>query len=42
MNISNPAENSGEFSFTYTHEDDNLKETLKQHYEHIIAQVRLK
>jgi hypothetical protein len=36
MDMSNPVENSGEFSSTYTHEDDNLKETLEQHYEHMI------
>jgi hypothetical protein len=42
MNMGNPIENSGEFSSTYTHEDDNLEETLKQCYERMIAQVQLK
>jgi predicted house-cleaning noncanonical NTP pyrophosphatase (MazG superfamily) len=42
MNIDNPIENSGEFSSTHTYEDDNLKETLKQYYECMIAQVQLK
>jgi hypothetical protein len=42
MNMGNPVENSGEFSSTYTHEDDNLEETLKQYYERMIAQVQLK
>jgi hypothetical protein len=42
MDIDNSVENLGEFSSTYTHEDDNLKETLKQYYEHMIAQVQLK
>jgi hypothetical protein len=35
MNINNPIENSDEFSSIYIHKNDNLKETLKQHYEHI-------
>jgi hypothetical protein len=39
INISNPIENLGEFSSTYTHKDDNLEETLKQHYKYMIAQV---
>jgi hypothetical protein len=42
IDISNPVENPGEFSSTHTYEDDNLKETLEQRYECMIAQVRLK
>jgi hypothetical protein len=42
MNISNPIENSGEFSSTHIYKDDNLEETLKQYYECMIAQVWLK
>jgi hypothetical protein len=42
MNIDNSMENSGEFSFTYIYKNDNLKETLKQHYKYMIAQVQLK
>jgi hypothetical protein len=39
MNIGNSIENSGESTSTYTYEDDLLEDTIKQHYEHMIAQV---
>jgi hypothetical protein len=42
MNMSNPIKNSGEFNSIHTHEDDNLEETLKQHYKYMITQVQLK
>jgi hypothetical protein len=35
--MSNPIKNLDESSSTHTYKDDNLKETLKQRYERIIA-----
>jgi hypothetical protein len=35
MNINNSIKNSDEFSSIYTYKNNNLKETLKQHYKHI-------